>query len=383
MQFSLAFFSSDGAEYQDSKYHLLIDCAKFADLNGFTAVWTPERHFHEFGGIFPNPSLTGVLLAATTTRIRIRSGSIALPLHNPIRVAEEWAVVDNLSGGRVDLSFATGWHPNDFVLAPENFGPRLDLTFAGIETVRSLWRGNEFTGPNGLGQIISVKIHPLPLQKELPVWMTCTGTPERFIQAGRKGFNVLTALIFQTMDQLARRIEEYRAAREQGGHDPKGGTVTLMLHTFLGDDVAQVRKLVRTPLKQYLKSSLDLWKQENRELSKLREDSLEVAFLRYFTSSGLFGTVESCAQRVRSLKEIGVDEIACLIDFGVSAPLVAQSLECLATLQAQTRREVGAKLGADAGGVCAGTRCSAIPSGERSASSSRLESVLNTNPSVR
>ena len=69
------------------------------------------------------------------------AGSVVLPLHNPIRVAEEWSVVDNLSNGRVGLSFASGWHARDFVLQPENFKNRRELMANGIETVKALWRG--------------------------------------------------------------------------------------------------------------------------------------------------------------------------------------------------------------------------------------------------
>ena len=70
------------------------------------------------------PGGHGAAVAAITKRVQIRSGSVVLPLHNPIRVAEEWAVVDNLSGGRVGLSFASGWHAGDFALMPGNFKDR-------------------------------------------------------------------------------------------------------------------------------------------------------------------------------------------------------------------------------------------------------------------
>lgn len=162
-----------------------MEAAAFADRHGFTAIWTPERHFHEFGGIFPNPSLLGAFLAARTTHVRIRAGSVVLPLHNPIRIAEEWSVVDNLSGGRVDLGFAVGWHPNDFVLEPDHYHERVRLTFDGIDTVRRLWRGGHYVGSNGFGEPTSVNIYPAPIQKELPVWVTCSAHSERFTQAGR------------------------------------------------------------------------------------------------------------------------------------------------------------------------------------------------------
>lgn len=335
MQFSLSFFGSTDSTLAEDKYGLLLDCSRFADRRAFTAVWTPERHFHEFGGIFPNPSLMGVLLAARTTRARIRAGSVVLPLHHPIRVAEEWSVVDNLSGGRVDVSFAVGWHPDDFVLAPGGYAARVEGTFEGIEEVRRLWRGEAFNGPNGLGDPTSVRIHPRPVQAELPVWITCTGRAARFVQSGEQGYNVLTALIFQTTEQLAERVAEYRAARARGGHEPSRGTVTLMLHTFVGDEPEEVRETVREPLKRYLRSSVDLWRRENPALESLtrREDALEFAFERYFGACGLFGTVESCAERVRRLRSIGVDEIACLIDFGVPAPRVLAGLEQLDRLR--------------------------------------------------
>jgi natural product biosynthesis luciferase-like monooxygenase protein len=304
-------------------------------------VWTPERHFHSFGGMFPNPSLMGVLLAASTRRIRIRAGSVVLPLHHPIRVAEEWSVVDNLSGGRVDVAFAVGWHPDDFVLAPDAYPDRIALTLDAIEQVRRLWRGEPFSGPNGVGTPVAVQIQPTPVQPELPVWITCTSDGERFVQAGLRGYNVLTALISQTPAQLVARIADYRAARARGGWDPAQGTVTLMLHSFLGDDPGQVRQTVRDPLRAYLRSSLDLWRRENPTLEKLtrRADALEFAAERYFRTSGLFGTVQACRERVRELERMGVGEIACLVDFGIGAALVRRSLERLAELAHSCARD--------------------------------------------
>jgi len=116
--FSLFMWGNDDAPGRD-KYRLMLEGAKYFDRNGFEAVVDPERHFHAFGGPYPNPSVTGAALAAVTENIGIRAGSCVSPLHHPIRIAEEWAVVDNLSNGRVGLAFASGWQANDFVLRPE------------------------------------------------------------------------------------------------------------------------------------------------------------------------------------------------------------------------------------------------------------------------
>ena len=90
--------------------------ARFADQNDFTAVWLPERHFHAVGGFSPNSSLLAAALARETTRLQLRGGSVVLPLHHPVRVAEEWSLVDNLSNGRAAIFIATGWHPERFRL---------------------------------------------------------------------------------------------------------------------------------------------------------------------------------------------------------------------------------------------------------------------------
>src|SRR5439155_23027765 len=88
--FSLFYFASDEGEKGRDKYSLLLQGARFADRNGFEALWTPERHFHAFGGLYPNPSLAGAAIAAITETVKIRAGSCVLPLHSPIRIAEEW-----------------------------------------------------------------------------------------------------------------------------------------------------------------------------------------------------------------------------------------------------------------------------------------------------
>jgi natural product biosynthesis luciferase-like monooxygenase protein len=259
-----------------------------------------------------------------------------MPLHHPIRVAEEWAVVDNLSDGRVDVSFAIGWNPNDFALAPEAYADRKQRTFDGIEIVRRLWRGEGIETANGLGQTTRVQIHPLPRQKQLTVWLTCSGGPERFVEAGAHGFNVLTALLFQGLEDLAEKLAAYRAAWARSGH-PGAGRVTLMLHTFVGGDEASVRGTVREPFKRYLESSVDLWRAGEARLEDLsprkRADLLEYAFERYYRKTALLGTIASCGRMVEAVSAAGVDEIACLVDFGIDPAAIMTGLGYLDELR--------------------------------------------------
>ncbi|WP_375495633.1 MupA/Atu3671 family FMN-dependent luciferase-like monooxygenase, partial [uncultured Nostoc sp.] len=320
------------------QYKLLIEGAKFADRNGFTAVWIPERHFHAFGGIYPNPAVAAAAIATITEQVQIRAGSVVLPLHSELRIAEEWALVDNLSNGRVGISFASGWQPNDFVLAPDHYAERKTIMAQGIATVRQLWRGEAIALLDGTGQTIDVQTFPRPVQPELPVWVTAAGNPETFRLAGELGANVLTHLLGQSLEELAAKIKLYRQVWQEQGYAGTGH-ITLMLHTFIGEDLETVREQVRRPLCNYLNSSMDLvlkmW--DGTDLAAQvkswdegdREALLSFAFNRYFETSGLLGTPEKCLSLIERLQAIGVDEVACLIDFGMDVDSTLSSLNYL------------------------------------------------------
>lgn len=343
------FFPGAEQSLAGDKFRLLIDAAQYADRHEFSCVWTPERHFHEFGGLFPNPSLTSAALAMVTRRVQLRAGSLISPLHNSIRIAEEWAFVDNLSGGRVAVSFGSGWNVDDFVFFPERYAKRQQVMYEQIETVRRLWRGEPLAQLNSFGKEVLVNIYPKPVQPELSVWVTSSGNAETFASAGAAGANLLTHLIGQDLDTLSEKIGRYREARRGHGFDPAQGVVTLMLHTFVGPDAEAVRAKVRGPFREYLRSAVSL--EQKAAIGggiisgghKLRpedvteafmEELLDLTFERYFQTASLMGTPAACKSLVWRLKEIGIDEIACLIDFLDDYDAIMGGLEYLNELRA-------------------------------------------------
>jgi natural product biosynthesis luciferase-like monooxygenase protein/FkbM family methyltransferase len=365
LSFSLFYFASStdgGDRRQENTYRLLTEGAKFADEHGFEAVWTPERHFHPFGGLYANPSVTSAAVASVTRHLRIRAGSVVLPLHDPVRVAEEWSMVDNLSDGRVGISFASGWHADDFVLAPDAYENRRDQMFRDVETVRRLWRGDSIRRAGGTDGEVEVEIYPKPIQPELPFWITSGGNPDTFERAGRLGANLLTHLLGQSFEDLDEKIDLYRQARHEAGHEGRG-QVSLMLHTYLGENREAVRAEVRDPFMDYLRSSFGLLNALSKSLDigvdvgSLSEAELEsflgTVFERYFESASLMGTPETCAQTAARIHDVGVDEVACLIDFGVSSDLVLRGLQSLHALK--TRLQSDPEAGSGRGPTRQGT----------------------------
>jgi natural product biosynthesis luciferase-like monooxygenase protein len=331
MEFGVMFFSTIPRHKTVTEaYRLLCDATVFADEHDFCCVWTPERHFHEFGGLFPNPSVVNAALAMITKRLQLRAGSLISPLHDPIRVAEEWALVDNMSNGRAAISFGSGWNVNDFVLFPERYTMRKEIMYEQIGLIQKLWQGETVDVKNPLGKAFALHTYPRPLQKTLPVWVTTSGSPDTFVSAGAIGANILTHLLGQDIEQLGEKIQLYRGSLAKHGFDPDQHVVSLMLHTFLGEEIEAVKAMVKQPFSAYLKSALHLEEKAARGggvisgghtiqpsaiSDQAMEDLLEATFQRYFYTASLLGTLQSCTNLVWRLQEVGVNEIACLIDF--------------------------------------------------------------------
>ncbi len=342
--FSIYFFGDypqdDGARH--GRYDSLLDTARFADRHGFHALWMPERHFHSFGGLFPNPAVLAAALASATERIRLNAGSVVLPLHDPIRVAEEWSMVDNLSGGRIGIGCASGWHANDFVFFPERFGHHKEAMYEQLEQVRQLWRGEALLRTTGDGEA-EVRLFPRPVQDTPPLFTAVVGNPASYELAARHDLGVVTNLMTQSVEQLAANIALYRRTRAQHGLDPQGGRVAVLLHTYLAADHETARAAAYGPLSRYMRSSLSLFGGvtnslgHNVDLAALDEADLETvfsrAYQRYCDQRALIGTVDTVAGVVDALSAAGADEVISLVDFGVPADALRAGLPYLDALR--------------------------------------------------
>lgn len=349
MDLSVMFFGTDsgpddaGPGAAAAKYDDILALARAADGLGFTAVWTPERHFQQFGRVFPAPAVLGAALAWVTKRLQIRAGSAVLPLKHPLRTVEEWSVVDNLSRGRVGVSVATGWHSTDFVLAPENYADRRAIAMAQIDLIRRLWAGQAVEFPDGLGEPVAVRPGPTPFSPALPLWLTSSGSHRTWETAGQLRTNILAAAPGQTREELKEKIELYRAAFAAAPAQlgaPERGTVTLMVHAFVGDDMADVRRRVCEPLKDYFKAYVRQTTDNKGSdgtaaapMSDQQQDVMaEFAFERYLAWGSLLGPAERVEQALGDLADLGCDEVACFVDFGLEHGDVVKSLHRLAEI---------------------------------------------------
>ncbi|MFB8033726.1 MupA/Atu3671 family FMN-dependent luciferase-like monooxygenase [Streptomyces sp. NPDC056004] len=338
----LYFFSACDEEMATAEgYEVLIEAAIAADQGGLDFVWVPERHFTPFGGAHPNPAVVAAALAVATRSIRIRAGSVVLPLHDPIRVAEEWAVVDNLSGGRVELSSATGWNPRDFVLAPEQYAQRASLAKEHMRTVQELWSGATVRRVGPGGAVHEVRTYPRPIQPRLPHWVTAAGNPATFRYAGETGAGLLTSYGLFPPAQLASLISEYR--REHAAHHTGSGRVSVMVHAAIGAHGPQTRQLAQAPLRRYLETYAN--QQAPRADAETSRKSMDFAVQRYLRGRSLIGDPDEAEKTMRDLYSSGADEIACLVDFGVPRTTVLETVRQLTEIKARLMAEQAAGIG--------------------------------------
>ncbi|WP_053726144.1 MupA/Atu3671 family FMN-dependent luciferase-like monooxygenase [Streptomyces sp. WM6378] len=346
LDFGVFFFAAVGDRAQET-YRLMLDAARRADELGFGFVSTPERHFHRFGGAFPNPAVTSAAIAAVTSRIQIRAGSVVTPLHPAARIVEDFAMVDGISNGRVAISVGSGWNVNDFVIAPEKYETRREQMIKDVTDIRTAWRTGHWTGPNPLGVETTLPVFPRPVQDDLSVWVTASRSEGTFREAGRLGCNILTHLENQDVESLSDKIALYRTARAEAGWGGPG-KVTVMMHTYVADDAAEAREVGGGALRDYLLSAIDLEalaveaggrmsgnKQGREVLSAVsaQRKLAELGVNRYLSGNSLIGSVEECTETARRVRAAGVDEIACLVDFVADPELVLASLERVAAVR--------------------------------------------------
>lgn len=306
---------------------------EFADDSNFEAIYFPERHFSEFGSIYANNSIMAAYFAPLTKHVRLRTAAVTNTLHHPVEIVENWAMIDILSDGRVDLGFGNGWNEADFILSPDTYEERIALRNERIPIIQKLWRGEsiEFIGPGK--KMFNITVYPKPVQKELNIWYV-TNSKEGFAYAGSKGYNIFTMLFGIDLHGLEEKITAYREARHAADLNMAEGSISLMMHTLVHPDRDWVNQRVSSPFKDYIRSTLEPhMKAQGKFLNHNEMDKMvDYSFSRYFNTGGIFGSIEDAQKQIDLAVSVGVNEIAFLQDFGVDYDAVKSTFHYLKQL---------------------------------------------------
>ncbi len=214
--------------------------AERAEQLGFHSFWLPEGHFGRPTAI-PQPLLWHAAIAARTRRLRLGTTSYLLPIRKPLQVAEEVAVLDRLSEGRVILGVGRGFRRSLFSAFEVDPASKRDLFEAALAVMCDAWAGNP-VAPEGDSPGVPAQLSPLPVQQpHPPIWVAAFG-PKALEQAGRLGLPYLASPI-ETEATLVANYAAHREALAQHGHDAEALPVPIMRTVFAHPDSAVVGRV--------------------------------------------------------------------------------------------------------------------------------------------
>jgi probable F420-dependent oxidoreductase len=272
--------------------------AQQAERAGFDSFFLTEHH-QEPAGYFPSPLPLAAAIAARTSTIRLGTGIAILPLYHPTRMAEDGAVIDIISKGRLILGVGMGYQEGDFTAYGLNVRDRVSLFEEAIEIIRRAWTEERVYFVGKRHTLTNVMVTPKPVQKpHPPIWVAALGD-EAMKRAGRLGDGLL-ADSFQLPDRLKRRVALYRATAESRRRPHK---VILFREGYVAPTRAQAiaeyeAALLSTHRYYWRHGSYyqDIKKEEDLDLKRISLDRL------------ILGSPDDCIEKVRMWnREIGAD----------------------------------------------------------------------------
>ena len=315
MKFGLFFLSTYFPEvYGSAGTHMrrLVDFAVAGEALGFDAVWANEHHFHAYGGHIPSVPMFLAAVAARTERIRLGSSVIVLPLHNPIEIAEQLAMLDLMSNGRVELCAGRGNVLVDFEVFGVSAQEAQARTLEGLEVLRKAWTGRRFSHDGEYFHFDDLEVWPRPQQEpHPPLWFPCSNNPESFAYAGQHGYRLLTVAQHRPVEELGDRVGIYLNALAKAGHDPAVTEVCTHYQVFVHEDGAAARRIGEESRDRY----------DELSASARRQAAAATAGIPIQTMIDqgrvICGTPNECVQQLQRAQDVlGLTAVDCNILFG-------------------------------------------------------------------
>jgi alkanesulfonate monooxygenase SsuD/methylene tetrahydromethanopterin reductase-like flavin-dependent oxidoreductase (luciferase family) len=301
----------------------VIDEAIAAEDLGFDSVWLPEHHFGLFG-ILPTPAQALTYVAAKTERIKLAPATVVLPCNQPIRVAEEWALLDVLSNGRAVFSAGRGYDEREYRGFQIPFDESRTRFDEELLMVQKAWTEENWTWRGQHHQIEDpITVYPRPIQKpHPPVYVACFSEPTMRM-AAQAGFNILFAPFAAAMvfGSLANAVDTFRRYAVEAGHPDARAMCSYF--TCIVDSEAETRA-VRERLLYYLQNFVPAVPQDPEKAPP---------HIRYFVDiaerikrmqpedlgerSIVTGSRDQVIEHFRRIEAAGIEEVICYFNFGL------------------------------------------------------------------
>jgi alkanesulfonate monooxygenase SsuD/methylene tetrahydromethanopterin reductase-like flavin-dependent oxidoreductase (luciferase family) len=327
-------------------YREMLAQTGYAEHLGFDEVWLAEHHGSEYGSI-PSPQVAAAAIAERTTRMRIGIAVSNLTFAWPVRVAEDYAMVDVLSGGRLDFGVGRGYQPEEFrTMGVAEHQEESRAVFAeALEVIRGLWSrppGVPFSYDGRHFRIHGVSCRPTPVQRPTPPLYVAAISPQTFDLAADLGCNLLVTPTLMTLPELNRLVVDLKRRLVVAGRDPLSLDFPMNWQIHLADSTAEAEANAAGPLAWYYRKVIDLVPSGPEVPLGYERYAELVAAFREAGGLTLAGLQESGVVYVgepaglveeidRLYEETGLQHLICWMRFGALAhEKVLRSLELFA-----------------------------------------------------
>jgi alkanesulfonate monooxygenase SsuD/methylene tetrahydromethanopterin reductase-like flavin-dependent oxidoreductase (luciferase family) len=296
------------------RYRELIAEAAEADRLGFNTLWLAKVHFAPRFSVMPTPLLLLAAIAERTANIRLGIAVNLMPLHHPIRLAEEVATLDVLSGGRVEFGAGRGAFPLNYRGYGVDMADSRALFEDGLAAIKAAWTDKGHDG---------IDVVPKPIQRPHPPFRLAANSADTFTFAGANRYPIFAGGPVNPIPVLAERLKIYENALRDAGHELPDDWLAAALMVFVGRDRAQVRATIEPSLHNYFKAVSEIIEPESlaaghqAEFQKVRNRLRAIDYPTVDSMMGIFGDPEYCIDRIAQLKEqFRFSRLVCWFEIG-------------------------------------------------------------------
>ncbi|HJU28671.1 MAG TPA: LLM class flavin-dependent oxidoreductase [Candidatus Binataceae bacterium] len=307
---------------EERYYQNFFDEVAFAEELGFDSVWIGEHHFCRY--ICPAPQIVAAAIAQRTRRMRIGTAIALLPHHDPIRLAEDYALVDLLSGGRLDFGVGRGFIKATYDGLNQSMDEARERFIESLEIIERAWREPRLTYEGRFFCARNITILPRPLQKPSPpVYIAAALSPESFVMAGRNGHSIMLTPFTQSRASLKQNVQLYRETLKQSGFSPDSVEIVAGYHSFVDETPELARSKWEAHYMRYMRFVGNLIEPEEYTSSQYQswrrsgEALKRTTFEQMYPDQVLCGDPAQCVDRVALLQEqFGVTHFWVYMDLG-------------------------------------------------------------------
>lgn len=285
---------------------------QLADELGFDSAWLAEHHFSRYG-ILGNPLMMGAAIAETTKSITIGTAVLVIPFHDPIRLAEDAATLDVMSGGRLQIGIGRGYQPREFAGFNRDPADSKRLYAEVVDVVKLAWTESNWSYDGEFFQYSDMDVYPKPHQPGGPPLLHASVSPDSYRTRGLAGEPIITSPNFTPLPMMQRNFDVYRDSLVEGGHQPTDFELPFMQQIWCGPSEDGLADAATAALNYYrsvgkvIPGSDEAIAEEARYYEAVRRNIDLLTLEEALTHGGNFGSVDRVVDTIGRLRdELGV-----------------------------------------------------------------------------